>query len=102
MRPRVAEAVEEPCGAGGFFRGGGGDADELQLPLAELGLVEMQPVEGAMNRGEGGDARDAALAAAVAGISIRPRRGRAPRAGAVGPGRGTVAGGEDGGDFIGL
>ena len=46
------EAVEEPGGAGGFAEGWGGDADELELPLAELRLVEMQPVEGAVDGGE--------------------------------------------------
>ena len=29
--------------------------------MAELGLVEMQPVEGAVDGGEGGEARDAVV-----------------------------------------
>ena len=35
------EAVEEPRCAGGFAEGWGGDADEFELPLAELRLVEV-------------------------------------------------------------
>ncbi|WP_433964255.1 hypothetical protein [Tunturiibacter gelidiferens] len=50
------KAVEEPGGAGGFAEGWGWDADELELPPAELRLVEMQPVEGAVDCGEGGEA----------------------------------------------
>ena len=57
----LLEALEEPGGACGFSEGWGGNADEFQLPLAELGLVEMQPVKGAMDSGEGCEARDAAL-----------------------------------------
>ena len=54
------EAVEEPGGAGGFSpKGGDGDADELELPLAQLRLVEVQPVEGAVDCGECGQAGDA-------------------------------------------
>ena len=64
----LLEAVEEPGGAGGFAEGWGGDADDVELPLAELRLVEMEPVEGAMDRGECGQARDAALVVAVAVI----------------------------------
>jgi len=55
------EAIEEPGGAGGFAEGRRGNADDFELPLAELRLVEMQPVERAMHRGEGGEACDAAL-----------------------------------------
>ncbi len=57
----LVEALEEPVGAGGFGEGWGGDADHLELPLEELGLVEVQPVEGAMNGGESGEMGDAAL-----------------------------------------
>jgi hypothetical protein len=57
----LLEAVEEPGGADGFAEGWGGDADQLELPLAELRLVEVQPVEGAVNCGEGSEACDAAL-----------------------------------------
>lgn len=86
------EALEEPGGAGGFAEGWGGDADELKLPLAELGLMEVQPVEGAVDGGESGEAGDAALgggggwhqgwaSASLYRTSTRKR----PRAGAVGP-----------------
>jgi hypothetical protein len=57
----LLEALEEPGGTGGFAEGWGRDADDLEEPLAELGLVEMQPVEGAMDGGEGGELGDAAL-----------------------------------------
>ena len=57
----LLEAVEEPGCAGGFAEGWGWDADEFQLPLAELGLVEMQPAEGSVDGGERGEACDAAL-----------------------------------------
>jgi hypothetical protein len=52
----VGEAGEEPGGAGGFAYGWGGDAQDLKLPFAQLGLVEMQPLEGAMDGGIGGEA----------------------------------------------
>ena len=55
------EAVQEPGGAGGFVECGRGDADELELPLAELGLVEVEPMEGSVDGGEAGEACDAAL-----------------------------------------
>ena len=48
----LAEAVEEPGGTGVLGEGRGWDAEEFELPLAELWLVEMQPVEGAMDGGE--------------------------------------------------
>ena len=64
----MAEAVEEPGGAGGFAEGWGGDADEFELPVAELRLVEVQPVEGAVDGGEGGEAGDAALSGGGGGI----------------------------------
>jgi len=57
----LLEAVEEPGGAGGFAEGWGGDADQFELPLAELGLMEVEPVEGSVHGGEGGEAGDAAL-----------------------------------------
>jgi hypothetical protein len=57
----LVEAFEEPGGAGLFAEGWGGDAQHLQLPLAQLRLVEMQPAEGAVQRGRGGEARDAEL-----------------------------------------
>ena len=70
------EAVEEPGGAGGFAEGWGGDADDFELPLAELRLVEVQPVEGAMDRGEGGEAGDAALGGGGGGHCIPPLKCR--------------------------
>ena len=57
----MVEAIEEPGGTGGFAEGRGGDADDVELPLAELGLVEVQPVEGAVHGGEAGEACDATL-----------------------------------------
>jgi len=55
------EPVEEPGGAGGFAEGRSGDADEIELPLTELWLVEVKPMEGAVDGCEGGEASDAAL-----------------------------------------
>ena len=55
------EAVEEPEGAGLFAEGWGRDAEDFKMPLAELKLVEVQPVERAVDGGEGGEARDAEL-----------------------------------------
>ena len=88
----MVEAVEEPGGAIGFSEGRGGDADHFELPLAELGLVEVQPVEGAMDGGEGGEAGDAALGggghevgSAVAVHQYSNLDEEEARAGAVGP-----------------
>ncbi len=82
VRPSCVEAVEEPGGAGGFAEGWGGDADQLELPLAELGLVEMQPVEGAVDGGEGGEAGDAALGGGRwLGIEYSTSTRKRPRAG---------------------
>jgi hypothetical protein len=55
------EVAKEPVGASVLAEGGRWDADEFELPEAELGLVEMEPVEGAMDGGEAGEAGDAAL-----------------------------------------
>jgi hypothetical protein len=57
----LMEAVKEPGGAGGFVEGWGGNADDVELPLAELWLVEVQPVKGSVDGGEGCQAGDAAL-----------------------------------------
>jgi hypothetical protein len=57
----MMEAIKKPCSAGRFCEGGRGDADHLQLPLAKLGLVEVQPMKGPVHRGEGGEAGDALL-----------------------------------------
>ncbi len=54
-----AEAVEEPGGAGLLGEGRRGDGEHLELPQAELRLVEMQPVEGAMDGNQAGKAADA-------------------------------------------
>ena len=43
----------------------------LELPLAELRLVEMQPVEGAMDGGEGGEACDADAGRRRSRVSLR-------------------------------
>ena len=64
------EALEEPVGAGGFAEGWGGDADYFELPLAELGLVEMEPVKGSVDRGEGGQAGDSALGGGCGGHQL--------------------------------
>jgi hypothetical protein len=57
----VLEVFEEVVGAGGFVEGWGRDADQVELPLADLGLVDVQPVEGSVNGGEGGEMADALL-----------------------------------------
>jgi hypothetical protein len=56
---QLIEALDEPGGSGGFSEGWSGDSDHLQLPLTELGLMEMQPVECPVNGGESGEAGDA-------------------------------------------
>ena len=63
---RETERLEEGddgVGAGALAEGRRGDGDEVEEPLAELGLVEMQPVEGAMDGGRGGEGEDASLGA---------------------------------------
>jgi hypothetical protein len=57
----LLEALEEPGGAGLLAEGWGGDAEHFEVPFAELGLLEVQPVKGAMHRWGGGEARDAEL-----------------------------------------
>jgi hypothetical protein len=57
----VFEAVEKPGGPGLLVERWGGDADEFKLPLTELRLVEVQPMEGAMDGGKAGQAGNAAL-----------------------------------------
>ncbi len=56
-----AEAVEEPGGAGGFPKGGRGNGQHLELPEQELGLVEVEPAEGAMDGYRSRQAGDAVL-----------------------------------------
>ena len=55
------ETLEEPGGAGLLGEGWGGDGEEVELPEAELGLVEVQPGEGAVHGELGGEAGDAVL-----------------------------------------
>ena len=85
----VVKAIEEPGGAGGFVEGGRGDAGDFELPGEDLRLVEVEPVEGAMDGGQGGEVGDAALGGRGVGEEGGPqystsRRNR-PRAGLVGP-----------------
>ena len=61
----LAETFEKPCSAGLLAKGWGRNAEKLELPLAELKLVDVQPVEGAMHRGRGGETRDAELSGGV-------------------------------------
>jgi len=81
----VSEAVEEPGGAGGFFEGRRGDSNHFELPLAELRLVKVQPVEGAMDGGKGCEARDTTLRVGGGGHQYSTSTRKRPRAGAVGP-----------------
>jgi len=67
----LPETVEEPGGAGLFAEGWGRDAEKFELPLAELRLVQMQPVERAMHRGCGGEACDAELGGGGHSLSSR-------------------------------
>ena len=97
----LLEAVEEPGGAGGFAEGWGGDADDLELPLAELGLVEVQPVEGAVDGGEGGEACDAALGGGGRRVIVLDLDEEEAACGGGGAGGAAVAGGEDGWDCVG-
>ena len=61
------EVLEYDGGASGLGEGRGGDADELEQPLANLGLVKMEPAEGAMHRWRSGEREDAALGAGCPG-----------------------------------
>ena len=54
-----AEAVGEPEGAVMLGERRGGDGEEFQLPLTHAGLMEVQPVEGAVDGERGGQAGDA-------------------------------------------
>ncbi len=84
VEAELPEAVEEPCGAGLFAEGWCGDADELELPLAKLGLVEMQPVEGSVHGSERSEPGDTALGGGD-GHQYSTSTRKRPRAGAVGP-----------------
>ena len=88
---QLEKASGEPGSAGGLPEGWGGNGKQLELPEAHLGLVQMQPVKGAMHGEVGGEARDAVLgerrlgghAGDHAGYSTESRK--RPRAGAVWP-----------------
>jgi hypothetical protein len=58
---KLAKAMKEPGCAIVLGEGRGGDADKLKLPLAELRLMEVEPVEGAMDWSESSEAHDSAL-----------------------------------------
>ncbi len=87
----LGETGGEPGGAGGLPERGGGDGQQLELPEAHLGLMQVQPMKGAVDGKVGGEARDAMLgeggmggeAADHAGYSTESSR--SPRAGAVRP-----------------
>jgi hypothetical protein len=67
------ESFEEVEGACLFAEGWGGDAEDFEVPLAKLELVQVQPVERAMDGGEGGEARDAELGGGDQGVVSSPR-----------------------------
>lgn len=50
----LLEAVKEPLCAVGLGEGWSGDSDEVKLPLSELRLVEVEPVEGTMDGSQAG------------------------------------------------
>src|SRR6185312_8528157 len=80
---KLDEAVEEPVSPGRLPEGRRGDADHLYLPLPELRLVQMQPVKGAMDRGQLGKAGDTLMGGRGHQYSTSTRK--SPLAGAVGP-----------------
>jgi hypothetical protein len=55
------ESLKEPGRAGLLTEGRRRDPQQFHLPLAELELMQVQPVEGAVHRGRGGETRDAKL-----------------------------------------
>jgi len=55
------ESLQKPRGARLLAERRSGDAQDFQLPPAELQLMDMQPMERAMDRRGGGEARDAKL-----------------------------------------
>jgi hypothetical protein len=57
----LVEALEEPLGASPLAEGRCGDAEDFEMPLTEAWLLQVQPVEGAMDCGRGGEARDTEL-----------------------------------------
>jgi hypothetical protein len=55
------ELLQKPRGARLLTERRSGDAQDFQLPAADLQLMDMQPMERAMDRRGGGEARDAKL-----------------------------------------
>lgn len=53
--------LKKPEGAGLFSEGRSGDANHLQQPFVNLGLMQMQPVETPMDGGESRKAGDALM-----------------------------------------
>ena len=84
---QLPEAFEEPLGAGLLGEGRRGDGEKCKLPETQLGLVQMQPGEGAVDGQLRGQTGDAVLGtgggACHAGYSTECRK--RPWAGAVGP-----------------
>ena len=75
------------------------------MPLAELGLVQMQPMERPMHGGGGGKARDAELGSGGhfglgTGFGVFDADQEEARGGCGGAGGRTVAGGEEGGNGV--
>ena len=66
--PELAEALEEPGRAGALAEGGRRDGEHLQQPLPQLRLVQVQPMEGAVDRGQGGEPADALVGFGVRGV----------------------------------
>ena len=78
------ELLEEVLGSGLLGEGWGGDGDGFELPAAELGLVEMEPGERAVDgavAGEGGDAEVVGGGHGCGSVETR-----APKAGPGAPG----------------
>ena len=106
-----AEVLEEPGGSGVFAEGRRGDADDLQQPSTQLRLMQVQPVKGAMDRGEAGEAGDALMGGGRHDVLCRLAR-FSPRLvvhfekkealrGSGGAGGGARPGGEDRGKSLG-
>jgi len=61
VEAEVAEALQEPAGASGFGEGRGGYAEELDVPAAELLLVQMEPTKGPVHAGVRAELGDASV-----------------------------------------
>jgi hypothetical protein len=59
LKAKLAKARAEPLCAGLFSKGRGGDRGQLRLPAHDLLLVEVHPLESAMDAAVGGDLRHA-------------------------------------------